>query len=481
VKVAAQDAAGNTDTTFSGAVTLAIETGTGTPGATLGGTLTVNAVNGIADYTGRGLNITRVGTGYQLIASGGRSLAPAISTAFNITAAAPTKLVFRTSPSDSRSGAAFATQPVVEVQDNYNNTTTSFNGTVTLAIKSGTGTPGATLNGTATINAASGLATFSGLSIIRVGQAYRLTATSAGLTSADSAPFDITPARLIFSVSPSNAMVGVAFPTQPVVRAEDASGALDTTFNGSITLAIKPGTGTAGATLGGTISVNAVNGLATFSGLSVGRVGTGYRLTATSGALSSADSSAFDILTSRVYLPLLTNAPKPDLVGSFSLTPNSLAPNSPVVIAVTISNRGTAPASQFWVDFYINPSTPPTGTNQPWNRRCGLTPCYGIAWYVTQTIAPGQSITLTSTPDSYYVQNTRWRGQFAQGTSDLYLYVDSWNPTVATGAVDEVDETNNRAEYHGQPASAALDAPEGTQAAPAGLRPEDLPPRPVRP
>jgi hypothetical protein len=285
----------------------------------------------------------------------------------------------------------------------------------------------------------------------------------------------------VFSVSPSNAQVGAAFPTQPVVRAEDASGALDTSFNGAITLAIKPGTGTAGATLGGAVTINAVNGLATFSGLSVGRVGTGYRLTATSGALTNADSSAFNILTSRIYLPLLTNAPKPDLVGSISLTPDSLAPNSPVLISVTITNNGTAAASQFWVDFYINPSAPPTDTNQRWDRLCGLTPCYGIAWYVSQMIEPGQSITLTSTPDSYFAANTRWRGQFAQGTSDLYLYVDSWNPTVATGAVDEINETNNRAEYHGQPTSVAIGAPIDDPATPDARRDEDLPPRPVRP
>jgi hypothetical protein len=481
VRVAAQDIAGNTDTTFTGTVTLAIQPGTGTAGATLGGTLTANAVNGVADFTSAGLNIVRVGTGYQLNASSGRSLAPAVSEAFNISAGAPANLAFRASPSDSRSGIAFPIQPIVEVQDQYNNLTTSFSGAVTLAIKSGTGTAGATLNGTTTVNAINGLATFSGLSIVRTGQNYRLTATSAGLTIADSLVFDIIASRLVFSVSPSNAMVGTPFPTQPIVRAEDASGALDATFNGAITLAIKSGTGTPGATLGGTTTINAVNGLATFTNISVGRVGTGYRLTATSGALTSADSNTFNILNSRIYLPILMNAPRPDLVGSFSLTPNSVASNSPVSITVTITNRGTAPASQFWVDFYINPSTPPTDTNQPWNRRCGLTPCYGIAWYVTQIIEPGQSITLTSTPGSYYAQNTRWRGQFAPGTSDLYLYVDSWNPTVATGAVDELDETNNRAEYHGQPTSAALGAPSGTRIAPNGVRPDDMPTRPVRP
>src|SRR4029450_4990452 len=134
--------------------------------------------------------------------------------------------------------------------------------------------------------------------------------------------------------------------------------------------------------------------------------------------------------------------------------------------SATTPTPGSAAPSQFWVDFYINPSTPPTDTNQRWDKRCGLTPGYGIAWDGTQKVEPGQSITLTSTPDSYLAANTRWRGQFAQGTSDLYVYVDSWNPTVATGAVDELNETKNRAEYHGQTTSAASEAPGDASAAP---------------
>jgi hypothetical protein len=190
----------------------------------------------------------------------------------------------------------------------------------------------------------------------------------------------------------------------------------------------------------------------------------------------------FSIVNSfRRFLPIIMNSPQADLVGSFSLSPNSLAPNHPVTITVTITNQGTVAASQFWVDFYINPSVPPTDTNQPWNKRCGLNPCYGIAWYISGTVEPGQSITLTSTPDSYRVSNTRWAGMFAKGTSDLYVYVDSWNPGVTIGAVAEIDETNNRAEYHGQPTSAEVDTPTGDLGSPDVILLDDLPPRPVRP
>jgi uncharacterized repeat protein (TIGR01451 family) len=157
-----------------------------------------------------------------------------------------------------------------------------------------------------------------------------------------------------------------------------------------------------------------------------------------------------------LYLPLvgrLQSAPSaaPDLVGSFSLSPaqSSYAPGQPVTITVVVTNVGTAPASPFWVDFYINPSSPPAQANQTWESLCALTPCYGLAWGVEATLAPGESVTLTSTPGSYWAPNTVWPGSFAPGTSDLYLYVDSYSTGgEASGAVPESEEGNNRTELH---------------------------------
>jgi hypothetical protein len=51
---------------------------------------------------------------------------------------------------------------------------------------------------------------------------------------------------------------------------------------------------------------------------------------------------------------------------------------------------------------------------------------------------------LTATPSSYAANYSNWPGWFSAGTTDLYLYVDNWNPGVATGAVAESDETNNQ-------------------------------------
>ena len=118
-----------------------------------------------------------------------------------------------------------------------------------------------------------------------------------------------------------------------------------------------------------------------------------------------------------------------------------------MTIQVTVTNNGNASANPFWVDLYLNPSSPPTAANQIWNTRCSLKPCLGMAWYVANGLEPGQSITLSS--QSLAPGYSIWEGWFAAGTTDLYVYADSYNPGVAAGAVAELNESNNRAELHG--------------------------------
>jgi hypothetical protein len=292
----------------------------------------------------------------------------------------------------------------------------------------------------------------------------------------------------ITASQPGNANYNAATPVSRSFTIAKADQTIDFAWLADRALVNSPFTVSASASSGLTVTLTAA-GQCTVSGMTVNLTSLGS-CTLTASQPGNANYNAatpvvrkFAIVNSfKVFLPVMMIFPKPDLVGSFSLSPNSLAPNQPVTVTVIITNQGDIAASQFWVDFYINPSTPPTDTNQPWNKRCGLTPCYGIAWYITGTLAPGQSMILTSTPDSYFGPNTRWKGKFAEGTSDLYLYVDSWNPGVATGAVEEGDEANNRAEYH-LPASSSIGAaPSGDRARADRLPyPDDLPPRPRQP
>jgi len=149
--------------------------------------------------------------------------------------------------------------------------------------------------------------------------------------------------------------------------------------------------------------------------------------------------------------PTPTSILSPDLVGMVSLVPDQqdFSANEAVLINVVVTNQGDAPTGAFWVDLFINPKTPPTNANFMWHEQCGLTPCYGLAWRVNG-LQPGESVTLTSTADSYSMAHAIWPGYFASGTTDLYVYVDTWSPSHSVdGAITESNEANNRAEYHG--------------------------------
>jgi hypothetical protein len=103
------------------------------------------------------------------------------------------------------------------------------------------------------------------------------------------------------------------------VAAQDSAGRTVTGFTGPITLAI--GNNPSGGSLGGTRSVDAIDGVATFSDLSVDKEGPGYTLTASAGSLTGATSAAFDVLgtgggTSATHLwytvqPTVTDAGAP--------------------------------------------------------------------------------------------------------------------------------------------------------------------------
>lgn len=178
----------------------------------------------------------------------------------------------------------------------------------------------------------------------------------------------------------------------------------------------------------------------------------------------------------RAFLPMSMISGQPDLViTQLSLTPDkrTFAAGEPVIITVVVENRGNAVAPPFWVDLYINPASPPT-VNNLWNNLCTLSPCYGIAWAVENGLAPGERVTLTSTPASYAAPYTRWPGSFAAGTTDVYALADSWNPGVSTGAVLESDETNNRAELHGL-------AVRGSRHAQRSIASASVAPRPAQP
>ncbi len=116
----------------------------------------------------------------------------------------------------------------------------------------------------------------------------------------------VAPAKLAFTVEP-NANYASAATITVKVSVENSSGAVTTFDTSAVTLALSGGT--AGATLSGTKTVNAVAGVATFSGLSVDKAGTGYKLTATDGGLTTASSTAFNIMPGAAKTVTFTTQP----------------------------------------------------------------------------------------------------------------------------------------------------------------------------
>ena len=281
-----QDAFGNL-TTSTADVTLAI--GTNPNSGTLSGTATVTAVSGVATFSN--LSIDKAGAGYTLGATS-TDLTGATSSTFDITAGAANQLAFLQQPSNTVAGVAISPAVTVRILDAAGNLTTS-TADVTVAI--GTNPGSGTLSGTATVAAVSGVATFSNLSINKIGTGYTLGASSTDLTGTTSSTFDITAAaaaKLAFLQQPSNTVAGVAISPAVTVRVLDAFDNL-TSSTADVTLAI--GTNPNSGTLSGTATVAAVSGVATFSTLSIDKAGTGYTLGASSTDLTGATSSTFDI------------------------------------------------------------------------------------------------------------------------------------------------------------------------------------------
>src|SRR5204862_514091 len=260
-------------------------------GGALSGTATVAAVAGVATFSD--LSVNKSATGYTLTAAA-TGLSSGASAAFNVAAGTASQLVFSVQPTSTTAGVTIAPAVQVTALDAEGNTATGFSGNVTAAL--GTNPGEGTLSGTATVAAVAGVATFSTLSIEKIGTGYTLTAAAGGLATVSSAPFNIAAGaatHLVVSVQPSNATAGAPITPAVQVTALDAQGNTATAFTGNVTMALgaNPGSGT----LSGTTTVAAVAGVATFPGLSINKVGTGYTLTANSGSLSGTTSTPFNI------------------------------------------------------------------------------------------------------------------------------------------------------------------------------------------
>ncbi|MFI5460432.1 MAG: hypothetical protein ACHRXM_33870 [Isosphaerales bacterium] len=265
--VEAEDSSGNLDSSFNGTVTVALENNPG--GATLGGTLSVSASNGVAAFSGLTLNKAAAGYTLQVSSSG---VTTATTSAITVSPAGASQLMIHTQPSSTATaGQAFGVQPVIDEEDPFGNLETSDNSTAVLAsLESGAGP----LQGTTSVTVSGGVATFTNLADNKA-ETISLNFTSGSLTNATSASIVVSPAaasQLVIHTQPSStATAGQAISTQPVIYEEDQFGNLETGDNSKVvTATLETGTGP----LRGTTTVIVSGGVATFTNLADNRAET---------------------------------------------------------------------------------------------------------------------------------------------------------------------------------------------------------------
>ena len=203
-----------------------------------------------------------------------------------------TQLAFITAPSSAATNAiAFSAQPVIQLRDAQNNPVSASGVVITMGITSGVGF----LSNFTAITNASGIATFSGLSITGLAGAFNIEFVTGAITL-PFGPIALSAGvatQLMIGANPSSsAQVGVPFVTQPVIRLGDVSGNLVSQSGVNVTAVIASGSGA--LTGVASVSTNA-SGVAGFTNLAIsGSIGS-FLLRFTNGPLSSVLSAAINV------------------------------------------------------------------------------------------------------------------------------------------------------------------------------------------
>lgn len=217
----------------------------------------------------------------------------ALSQTFTISAGAPGRLVVAAEPiEEAVAGEPLAPSIKVAVQDAYGNALPRAGGEVTASLMG----DGGTLSGSLTAPVVEGVATFSNLVVDKAG-IYRLAFRYGLETAVASRLVRIIPgtaAALGFWAQPSTTVAGETITPAVAVAVLDRSGNLVTHASTAITLAL--GANPGGGVLNGTLTVAAVQGVATFADLSLPTSAEGYTLQATAGTLTPAQSEPFAIV-----------------------------------------------------------------------------------------------------------------------------------------------------------------------------------------
>jgi hypothetical protein len=265
------------------------------PGATgaLGGTLSVEASNGVATF--ENLKVSAPGEGYAIVFRSSRALVRDTTARFNVGAVGgAAKLKLLGVPATLVAGQVIAPAPKVVAVDSNGTVVRGFLEPVTVSVVGGP--PGAALRGTTEVDVNDGVANLSNLWLPLEGTAYRLSVQAHGVAADTSPMFDVSTgvaAGLKFRTQPVKYEFGQEMPGTVQVEVVDAGGNLVREATDSLVLSVNPFYPVRGG-----IAARAVGGVATFQNLKVegvppGRLVSFVAASATLPALGRATSQPF--------------------------------------------------------------------------------------------------------------------------------------------------------------------------------------------
>jgi hypothetical protein len=366
-------------------------------------TPSMNAASGVAAFSNCEITVGGTGGSYTLYAfETGNASINTTSASFPV-AGAPTKLVFQSAPGSSSSGAAFTTQPIVDVEDAHSDLVTNSTATVNLLLSSGSGAGALSCPSpnSLSIAAVGGVATFSGCEITLSGSGggamFSLGASSTGgLTGGPTASFSVAgPAyELMFTGQPSSGFGGVALTGQPQLTVYDQNGYVVTDDSSSVSLHLNVPVGTSSSAALSDNCVGTENaGVIGFAGCSVNVAANGYTLTASgvnssNGALVSATSSAFNIAIGTPTQLVFSTSPNGGAAGqAFGTQP---------VVQLQDAGGNVVPTGSIPVRLSVTGGAPITCTTNP------VTTVNGVATFAgCSTTTAGTNITLSATSTGY--------------------------------------------------------------------------------
>jgi streptogramin lyase len=300
------------ETSYPGGVT-----GIGTYNLTSGQSAFYPVPHGYADYVtaGEDGNLWFSGSGNDGYVVGSIGLTAATQ-ASNLSIVAQ--------PSNVTAGDGFGL--VVAVDHSSGVLDTFYQGTVTLSLATDP-SGDSKLGGTLTATVVNGKAVFAGLTLSNAGTGYVIEASTSGITSATTQPFNVALAAnhlVVTQEPPTTVAAGTEFTT--IVSAVDGNGSVDGSFDQAITLSLL--NNTYGATLGGTVTEGADGGVATFTDLTVSEPGDNFALQATGSTFVAAQSVGFDVTAPPATELSITTAPSSSLVAGteFNLVVDAMDP-----------------------------------------------------------------------------------------------------------------------------------------------------------